>query len=45
VMFWESSLAPDALRGQPKEAFLDLVRTWERMRLAQAHAASGSPAR
>jgi hypothetical protein len=45
VRFWESTIAPDALSGPPKQAFVDLVRTWERMRLAQANAAPAQAAR
>ncbi len=45
IGLWGSTIRPDALIGAPKQAFLDLVRTWERMRLAQAHGASASAAR
>jgi hypothetical protein len=43
VGLWDSTLNPDALVGEPKKAFLDLVYTWERMRLA-AHKAATSAA-
>ena len=45
VALWDSSIRPDDLIGGPREAFLDLVRTWERMRLAQTGTASVPPAR
>jgi hypothetical protein len=37
VGVWGTTVSPEALVGQPKQDFLDLVRTWERMRLAQSH--------